>query len=228
MSSSANLVVAIDGPSASGKSTVSKCVAKELGFIYVDSGSLYRGITWKVIQEGLDCEDADVVNRMIGRMDVVFFVENHVVRFRIDGVDPSPELRSDAVVERVSDVAAMLDVRTFVNHELRSMVRYGRIVVEGRDIGSVVFPNALFKYYLDADPNERARRRHQEMANETSLDERHIVLDSLKRRDYKDTTRRIAPLQIPDGARVVNTTSLNIEEVVSQIVADIREVGVGE
>lgn len=226
MSNSREFVVAIDGPSASGKSTVSKLVARALGFTYVDSGSLYRGITWKALHDHVDCKDADAVLAMIADMDLEFFVENEVVRFRIDGVDPGQDIRADSVVERVSDIAAMPDVRDFINQKLRDMVAFQRIVVEGRDIGSVVFPHSPFKFYLDADPEERARRRHQETAREKDPDELKNVLDALKRRDHKDTTRETAPLQISPGANVVDTTSLSIDEVVAVIVGQIREAGI--
>ena len=226
MSSSGDLVVAIDGPSASGKSTVSKLVAKDLGFTYVDSGSLYRGITWKALQEHVDCKDSDAILSMIAGMDLEFFEENQVVGFRIDGVNPGQSIRADSVVERVSDIAAMPEVREFINEKLRSMVVFEQIVVEGRDIGSVVFPESRFKFYLDADPEERARRRHQETAKEKDPDELRKVLDALQRRDHKDTTRETAPLQVPEGANVVNTTTLGIDDVVAMIVRQIRDVGV--
>ena len=221
MPSNETIVVAIDGPSASGKSTVSKEVALSLEFTYVDSGSLYRGLTWKAIRSGLDMKNAGAVVEWLPGVQIDFFVENRVVRFTMDGEDPGLQLRSEPVRESVSDIAAIPEVRTFVVRHLRDMVRFGNIVMEGRDIGSVVFPMTPFKFYLDADPEERARRRFEEQVKMEGKGDVNAVLDSLKRRDQKDTTRKTAPLQIPLGARVINTTSMSIQEVVELIAADV-------
>ncbi|OGV43452.1 MAG: cytidylate kinase [Lentisphaerae bacterium GWF2_57_35] len=219
------MVVAIDGPSASGKSTVSREVALKLKFTYVDSGSLYRGMTWKCIREGVDVKMPEFVIDLMNRMKLEFFAENRVVRFTIDGEDPGQQLRSEPVRECVSDIAAIPEVRHFMVNKLRQMVQFGAIVMEGRDIGSVVFPDSPFKFYLDADPEERARRRHAELIEMEGQGDVEKVLDSLKRRDQKDTTRKTAPLQIPLGAHVINSTSMSIEEVVSLIVKEVSAAG---
>lgn len=216
------VVVAIDGPSASGKSTVSKRVAQELGFVYVDSGSLYRGMTWKALREGVDVGQSEQVIELMNRMKLDFYVENRVVLFTIDGEDPGPQLRSEPVRENVADIAAIPEVRMFMVQNLRDMVRFGDIVMEGRDIGTVVFPTSPFKFYLDADPEERARRRCEELKNIEGGGDVSKVFDSLVRRDRKDSTRKTAPLQIALGARVINSTSIGIEDVVALIVADVR------
>jgi cytidylate kinase len=221
------IVVAIDGPSASGKSTVSRRVAQDLGFTYVDSGSLYRGITWKALREGTDLGDLTAVLELLQTMRLEFYVKDRSVGFTIDGEDPGSQLRSEPVRERVSDVAAIPEVRSFVVRHLRSMRRYGCVVMEGRDIGSVVFPDEAVKFYLDADPRERARRRHRELSGKEGEGDVGRVLDALARRDEKDSSRKTAPLQIPLGARVINSTSMSIEEVVASIVRDLRDAGVG-
>ncbi|MBP7829331.1 MAG: (d)CMP kinase [Kiritimatiellae bacterium] len=215
-------VVAIDGPSASGKSTVSKRVAQELKFTYVDSGSLYRGMTWKALREGVEIARPDQVVDLMNRMQFEFYAENCIVLFTIDGEDPGLQIRSEPVRENVADIAAIPEVRAFLVARLQEMVRFGDIVMEGRDIGTVVFPETPFKYYLDADPEERARRRSLELKSMEGVGDVHKVLDSLKRRDKKDSTRKTAPLQIALGARVINSTSMSIEEVVAQIVAEVR------
>jgi cytidylate kinase len=219
--------VAVDGPSASGKSTVSRRVAEELGFAYVDSGALYRGVTWKAVREAVDVKDAAAVIDLVERMDMDFYISDRVVGFTIDGDDPGQQIRSEPVRERVSDVAVIPEVRAFIVARLREMVRFGDLVMEGRDIGSVVFPDSRFKFYLDADPEERARRRHEElvaMEGKSNVDE---VLHSLARRDQIDSTRKTAPLQIALGAHVVNTTAMAIDEVVAHIVGMVREAGDG-
>jgi cytidylate kinase len=215
-------VVAIDGPSASGKSTVSKRVAQELKFTYVDSGSLYRGMTWKALRDGVEIGRPDQVIELMNRMKLEFYTENRVVLFTMDGEDPGQQIRSEPVRENVADIAAIPEVRVFMVDRLREMVRFGDIVMEGRDIGTVVFPESPFKYYLDADPEERARRRSLELKSTEGVDDVGKVLDSLARRDRKDSTRKTAPLQIALGARVINSTSMTIEEVVTLIVAEVR------
>lgn len=220
------MVVAIDGPSASGKSTVSREVARAMGYVYVDSGSLYRGITWKALREGKDCRKPEEVLAVVAAMRIEFFLQDRDVKFRIDGEDPGQDIRAQRVVDSVSDVAAIPEVRQFINLRLRGMTQFGPLVMEGRDIGSVVFPASPHKYYLDADPEERARRRYEEQAKKAEAGGIHDVLDSLRRRDHKDTTRVTAPLQIALGAKVINTTALGIADVVTRIVAELREAGV--
>ena len=219
------LVIAIDGPSASGKSTVARESARALGFNYVDSGSLYRGITWKCLRDRVPADSPAAVLELMARIKLEFFVEEHAVKFSIDGEDPGAQIRSVPVQERVSDVAAIPEVRQILVTLLRETTRFGNLVMEGRDIGTVVFPDTPFKFYLDADPEERARRRHQEMlqsASDTTVDN---VLDSLRRRDRKDTTRKAAPLQIALGARVIDSTSMEVGDVVKLVVEQVRASG---
>jgi cytidylate kinase len=222
MSSSAVTVVAVDGPAASGKSTVSRRVAETLGFFYVDSGALYRGLTWKALRDGVAFEGPEPLCEMLARVEVLFYPAERVVRFTIDGEDPWEQLRSEPVRERVSDVAAVAEVRSFVVRMLRSTVRFGDLVMEGRDIGTVVFPETPFKFYLDADPAERARRRYLELARSERAATEGDVRDSLQRRDNKDASRTTAPLQIALGAQVIDSTAMSIEDVVRTIAAAVR------
>jgi cytidylate kinase len=222
MSNRASIIVAIDGPSASGKSTVSKRVAEVLGFIYVDSGAFYRGMTWKVLRESVDVSQPEHVIELMQRMNLECFVNDRTVRFTMDGEDPWPYLRSEPVRENVADIAAIPEVRAFMVERLRSLTRFGDIVMEGRDIGTVVFPASPYKFYLDADPEERARRRYEELKHSEGLKDVNKVLDSLMRRDQKDSTRPTAPLQIALGSYVINTTKMTIEQVVACIVDTVR------
>ncbi len=218
-----NYRIAIDGPAASGKSTVSREVARNLKFMYVDSGALYRGMTWKAVREGVDVKDPEAVIDLMNRSEWDFFEEDLTLKFTIDGVDPTDHLRSEPVRERVADIAVIQEIRAFMVARLQETAAFGDLVMEGRDIGSVVFPDALFKYYLDADPEERARRRHKELLATEGRGEVSEVLSSLARRDKMDSTRKTAPLQIPLGARVINTTGMTIEEVVDRIVSEVNE-----
>lgn len=215
------VIVAIDGPSASGKSTVSRALSERMGFRYVDSGAIYRGITWQALRKLGAVDDSKKVLEVLAGSAWSSHVTDGAVRFAIDGVDPGDELRSEAVREAVSDVAALPEVRKFVVDQLRAMQCHGSLVMEGRDIGSVVFPETPFKYYLDADAAERARRRTIDLEQRSEDGDVADVMASLARRDRKDSTRKTAPLQIALGARVINSTGMTVDEVVDVIVADL-------
>jgi cytidylate kinase len=214
--------IAIDGPSASGKSTVSKGVATELDFIYVDSGALYRGVTWQAIRKGVDTKDAEAMQESIHNADWNFFVRDGAAIFSVDGDVPVQELREKDVREAVADVAAIPEVRTFVVESLRSLEQFGSLVMEGRDIGTVVFPDSPYKFYLDADPEERAMRRYRELVAAGEDEKAHEVMDSLKKRDQIDSTRKIDPLQVADGAQAINSTSMSIDEVIQTIIDKVQ------
>jgi cytidylate kinase len=213
------VVIAIDGPAASGKSTVARRLAALLRFLYVDSGALYRAVTWSALRAGVNPADPTAVRQLARNISLSFEIADGAVRFRVEGFDPGDELRSQAVNEHVSPVAAVPDVRGRVNQWLRSLAELGNLVVEGRDIGTAVFPETPFKFYLDADPLERARRRQREMTasgGEATLDE---VGAALARRDHYDRSRSLDPLRIAPGAVVVDTTLLSIDEVVRAILS---------
>ena len=215
-------VIAVDGPSASGKSTVAKAVARKLGFFYVDSGSIYRGITWDALENGVDLLDADAVIAHTLKADWQFRAEHNISVFSINGYTPVDELRTARLNESVSDVASHPKIRAFVNEKMRAMVALGTLTIDGRDIGTVVFPDAKFKFYLDASPEERAQRRYRELVAKGQADKAQEVLESLKRRDEKDATREAAPLQVADGAQVIDTTNMSIDDVVNAIVEVVR------
>jgi cytidylate kinase len=216
-----NTVVAIDGPAASGKSTVARGVAQALKSIYVDSGSFYRGVTWWVLRAGIPAGDRAAVIRGLAGLRFEKYLSEQAVRYRVDGEDPGTAIRGEAVAERVSEIAAMPEVRNQVNRWLRETRELGPIVMEGRDIGSVVFPDTPYKFYLDADPAERARRRHAEsIAREEGRDVAQ-VLESLRRRDTRDSGRAEAPLKVAPGAQVIDTTHRAIDEVIQAIVTQV-------
>ena len=218
-------IVAVDGPSASGKSTVSRRTAQAVGFIYVDSGALYRGITWKCVKEGIDVKDSQAVTNLLIRMNMELVLKDNAVGYRIDGEDPGQEIRAEPVRERVADIAAQQSVRVYIVEKLRLMTKFGSLVMEGRDIGTVVFPDTPFKYYHDADPEERARRRAAEIKVQEGTHDVDAVLSSLRRRDQKDSSRATAPLQIALGAKIINSTGMTVEQVVETIVADLKAAG---
>jgi cytidylate kinase len=209
-------VIAIDGPAGSGKSTIGRRLATHLGLEYLDTGAMYRSVAFLAIQQGVDPEDAAAVAGLARAMELV--VSNGNVR--VNGIDASVEIRGPEVTRAVSVVAANPDVRV----EMRARQRLwalerGGGVIEGRDIGSVVFPDAVVKVYLTASPEERARRRAQEM---TDLEFDQVASD-LARRDARDENRADSPLHAASDADVVDTTGLGIDEVVERISALVDE-----
>ncbi len=218
-------IVAVDGPSASGKSTVSRKAAQALDFIYVDSGAVYRGVTWKCVKDGIDVKDSQAVTNLLIRMNMELVLRDGAVGYLIDGEDPGQEIRAEPVRERVADIAAQQPVRVYIVEKLRAMARFGSLVMEGRDIGTIVFPDTPYKYYLDADPEERARRRAVEIEQTEGKGNVEEVLNSLRRRDQKDSSRATAPLQIALGATIINSTGMTVDQVVDKIVSDLKAAG---
>ena len=216
-------VITVDGPSASGKSTVARRVAAALGYRHVDSGSLYRAVTWKVLQAGLSASDAAGIKALLDRMKVDLEPVHGSVDFRLAGALPGPEIRSAPVAAAVSAVAAIPAVREWVNRALRRTPELGGVVMDGRDIGSVVFPRARHKFYLDASPEIRARRRLAEKSGDGAGGGLRGVMDAMARRDALDTGRREAPLAVPAGARVIDTGKMTPDDVVRVVLEDILE-----
>ena len=195
-----SIIVAVDGPSASGKSTVSRRTAQAVGFIYVDSGALYRGITWKCVKEGIDVKDTQAVTDLLIRMNMELVLRDNAVGYLIDGEDPGQEIRAEPVRERVADIAAQQVARVYIVAKLRLMTKFGHLVMEGRDIGTVVFPDTPYKIYVTADESVRAARR-------VDMGE----IDSVASRDKADSARATAPLRVADGAVVLDTSDHTIE-----------------
>ena len=214
-----NIIVAVDGPAASGKSSVSRRCAKELSFCYVDSGSLYRGVTWQALAQGVACQDSAAVATLLNSLSVEFAVEDDAVYFKMNGEAPGDAIRSAEVNDNVSYVATVPEVRHSVVEWLREMAALGSLVMEGRDIGTNVFPAANMKFYLDASPEVRAQRRTGEFKGEVSQQD---VAVNLKKRDKIDSSRKTHPLAVADDAEVVDTTYMSLDDVVHHIVERVR------
>ncbi len=214
-------VVAIDGPSASGKSTVARRVAAQLGWSYVDSGSLYRAMAWLALEKGCIDDDAAII-ALSQAAEFELFLEDGQVCFRIEGKHLVDEIRTARIDGNVSKVACLPEVRACVNAALRSMTQFGGLVMEGRDIGTAVFPDACKKLYLDASAEERARRRHAERGGGDAGDVSQVEA-ALKRRDTIDSSRKADPLRMDGDAVRVDTTGLGIEEVVVVILRHVAE-----
>ena len=213
-----SLVVAVDGTSGSGKSSTSRGVAERLGLRYLDTGAMFRAMTWWLLREGVDVRDGAAVAAVAGRPRIASGTDPLAPTITVDGVDVSVEIRGEEVTAAVSPVSAVPEVRARLLDLQREVIGHGGIVVEGRDIGSVVWPQAEVKVYLSADPDARAARRSAEQGG-TDL---ASTQQSLLERDRIDSGRATAPLTMADGAVHVDSTHLTLDEVVETIVALAR------
>ena len=207
-------VIAIDGPSGAGKSTIAGGIGKRLGFLHVDSGALYRIMTLLAKNAGIDCNDEMAVTEFSKTAEVELGVKDGKVIYLVNGKEPGDSIRTPEINASVSPVSKVPEVRAKITAWLRGMKRLGDIVVEGRDIGSVVFPDTPARFYLDASADARARRRHlEEVAKGIASQDEAAVKASLLNRDKIDSTRKTAPLKVAEGAIVVDSTNLSIDEV---------------
>jgi cytidylate kinase len=218
------LVIAIDGPAGSGKSTVSKLVAKRLGLLYLDTGAMYRALTLKVMRAGVKPEDKAAAVEIAGSADIQFTTNTDSdPQVFLDGEDVSREIRTPEVTQHIRYVACIPGVRKRMVQLQRAIAEKQGAVVEGRDIGTVVLKNTPFKYYLDASAEERAQRRFKELAEmgmEVTLEE--IRADVIAR-DTSDINRKVGPLKKAKDAIRIDTTNLSIEEVVQKLITLVKE-----
>jgi cytidylate kinase len=218
-------VIAIDGPSGAGKSSVSRRVGELLGFWHVDSGALYRIITWRCLAAGVDMEDPAAIHACAETVDIDCRAENGRIAYFVDGESPEPYIRSPEINANASKVAREKPVRDKVTALLRGMTRYGDLVVEGRDITTAVFPDTPARFYLTASAEARSRRRQREevekgIANQTAEE----VKASLLARDRMDSTRRYAPLVKADGVCEIDSSDMTLDDVVAAVLAAVPPV----
>ena len=216
------MVIAIDGPAGSGKSTTAKNVAEKLGFIHINTGAMYRGIALKCIQEGVNIEDTSKLNYLLAHTKLEFSAEGELTLF-MDGIDISAEITSVQVTDFVSQVSAISEVREKLVQYQRKMAEGLNVVLEGRDIGTVVFPNADYKYFLVADIHERAMRRKKEMEAKGEVVSLEELTAEMLERDRKDSTRKHSPLKKAEDAVEIDTTGISIEEQVNRIVEIVNK-----
>lgn len=216
-----NLVIAIDGPAGAGKSTISKLIAKNLGINYIDTGAMYRAITYKCIKEDIDVNDIQRVVDLCSRTDVDF-VDNYIY---LDGQRLNEEIRTLQVSSRVSDVAKIPQVREFLLEKQIEIGKRSDVILDGRDVGTHIFPDAKYKFFLNASAQERGRRRYQELIDKGQSVVLEEIIEDIKKRDYIDSTREVAPLVKADDAIEVDTTSMTIDQVVTYISDMVRRIG---
>lgn len=215
--------VAIDGPAGAGKSTIARAAAKELGFIYVDTGALYRAVGVYSLRKGIVTTDADAVGAVLGEINVELKFIEGVQHVYLNGDDVSTEIRLPEASMAASNVSAIPSVRAFLFDLQRDIASKNNCIMDGRDIGTVVLPNAKVKIFLTADPEERAMRRFKELEEKGSTVTYQEVLDDLKVRDYNDSHREIAPLKPAEDSVIINTTGNTLDQSILKIVDTIKE-----
>lgn len=217
------MIIAVDGPAGAGKSTVAKIVAKELGFLYVDTGAMYRALTLKAIEAKVDPKDTLRLIEMACNTNVDLRNDKDgSLKVYLDGRDVSNFIRQPRITKLVSDIAKIKEVRQVMLKLQRGLGKERDCVLDGRDIGTVVFPNADKKFYIDANFKERVRRRYKELKELGQDVTLGNIEDDLRNRDTIDSTREFAPLKKADDAIYVDTTEMAIEEVVNEVLGYIR------
>ncbi len=217
------IAVAIDGPSGAGKSTIARRLAQELGFIYVDTGALYRTVGLAVLSGGTDPHDADAVERVLPGLRVELAYEDGAQRVLLNGEDVSDRIRTPEVSMAASAVSAYPPVRAFLFDLQQEMARRHSVIMDGRDIGTVVLPHAQVKIFLSASAEDRARRRYEELAAKGMTVTPEEVLADMKQRDYDDSHRAAAPLKAAPDAVLLDTTGNTLEQSVALVKSMIEE-----
>src|SRR5688572_27989424 len=212
------LIIAIGGPSGAGKGTISRTLSQTLGYRHIDTGAMYRAVGWKVGHDGIAPDDEAAVSDLARRAEIV--VEGGVVS--IDGHDVTRAIRTPEIDKSATAVARLPKVREVLVARQRAIGAEGGVVMEGRDIGTVVFPNADVKIYLDASEEERARRRANDAAHSGSQAGQAAVAEAIKARDASDTTRKVSPLTIASDATYIDTTAMPIDQVVQEVLGLVR------
>lgn len=212
--SSSHRVIAIDGPAASGKSSVARQLARRLRIVYVNSGAMYRAVTWFILDRGIDVRDPDRIAAAIEQARIECDLHDDSSRLFIDGTDPETHLRDVRVNEGVSLVSSVPRVREILVEKMRSYARQSDVVMEGRDIGSVVFPETPYKFYIDASPEIRSQRRAAQGQ-----------ADQIAARDRADSSRTASPLTVAPDAHVIDSSDLTIEAVVDRIIEQLQAKG---
>jgi len=215
--------IAIDGPAGAGKSTVSRAVAKELGFIYVDTGALYRAVGLNALRLGVDTKDAEAVANTLRTVQVKLAFVGDEQRVFLNEEDVSEEIRKPEASMAASDVSAIKEVRDFLFDLQRDIAAKNDCLMDGRDIGTVVLPDAQIKIFLTASAEERARRRFIELQQKGWKVSYESVLDEMKQRDFNDSNREIAPLKPAEDSIIVSTDGLNLEEGIAKVLQIVRE-----
>ena len=219
------LIIAIDGPAGAGKSTIAKIVARELHYLYIDTGAMYRAVTWKALHTHTNMQDPDAVLAMTQTTEIALKRDrkHSVLKVFVDGEEVTGKIRTEKVSRNSNRIASNKGVRKILRDMQRKMGRRGGVVMEGRDIGTAVFPHAHVKFYLDASPVERAERRYRELKARGKRVNLDRIAHALAQRDYKDKNRGISPLKQAKDAVVIDSTHMSLEEVARRILEHVHQ-----
>jgi cytidylate kinase len=218
------LKVAIDGPAGAGKSTVAKLIADQLGFLYIDTGAMYRAVTWLVVHNEINTNDEAAIIELVRTAKILLKpgdkTSHQLARVFVNGKEITKQIRTQEITKLVSPLSAIPAVRAYLVEQQRNMARQGAVVLDGRDIGTVVLPDAEIKIFLTASAEVRAQRRFRELKTlgDETVDFKTLLKDIIER-DERDTNRAIAPLRMADDAVLILTDNMRIDEVVSHIIA---------
>ena len=211
--------IAVDGPSGAGKSTIAKAIAEKLSIDYIDTGAMYRAVGYKLLQKGISLDDLQAVASVLAETEIDFRGGS----IFLDGENVNDKIRTEEISRQASDCSALGIVRAKLTEQQQKMGEKKSIVMDGRDIGTVVFPDAEFKFFITASAEERARRRYKELAEKGEEVTYEKVLSDIRQRDYNDTTREINPLKKAEDAVEIDTTKMSIEEVIECICKEMKK-----
>lgn len=215
--------ITIDGPASSGKSTIAKQIARQLNIAYVDSGAIYRTITYALLENNIQPNDSEAIKEQLQQFDIELMADQDYFEVRLNQQPIGLEIRSEQVTEAVSEVSAYPFVREYVNHKLQQLSRNHSVIMDGRDIGTVVLPEAEVKIFLTASAEVRAQRRYEENKQRNQLTQSYEdILQAIIERDMYDSNRKIAPLRKAEDAIEVDTSNLTVEEVVNKVISMIQ------
>ena len=217
------LIIAIDGPAGAGKSTVAKRLANELGYIYMDTGAMYRAFALKASRDGIDLSGEEALQQAVNNTNIELVERDGRLGVLLDGADVTDQIRTSELSQMASRVSTLAAVRSRMVELQRAMARGGGVVAEGRDIGTVVFPEADVKIYLDAFATERARRRFEEFKGQGKKSDFEETLKEMDERDRRDQERALAPLRKADDAILIDSSHLGVDEVMERIMAIIKD-----
>ncbi|MBI5098631.1 MAG: (d)CMP kinase [Nitrospirae bacterium] len=212
-------VITIDGPSGAGKGTIARLLAKKLGYRYLDTGALYRAVAWKVMKAKIKLDDEETLKKLLDKTDIAFNGD----MITVDGIDITSEIRTAEIGELSSQVSAIPVVRQGLFSIQRNICLQGKVVIEGRDTGTTIFPESGNKFYLDAGVEERARRRYEEMKLKDPSITRETTIEDIRRRDLRDSSRKTSPLKRTDDMIYIDSTNLSIDEVVEKIIESLKK-----
>lgn len=215
--------IAIDGPAGAGKSTIAKMLAKELGYVYVDTGAMYRAMAYYFLQQGIDKEDEAAINAAVDGVDVTIRYEDGSQKVLLNGADVTGSLRTEQVGNMASSTSVYPAVRVKLVALQQKLAKTADVIMDGRDIGTCVLPDAQVKIYLTASVETRAKRRYDELVEKGELADRTKIEEDIKERDYRDMHREMSPLRQADDAVLVDSSDMSIEQVVSAILGIVKE-----